>query len=516
MSSNSRDRRGSEYAVASPMTGQILYRVALPSVLVVLLLVAACVGGVWSIAHLQASQARILSKNVSSLLAAQRLELRLRQLRFHSFLYVMEPSEGRRQLVLDDFRQFEEELAKAELTADQPEEHRLVESVREGYLEYRANLGRGAEPGAESWNRDQLLRWADAHSSRQLAARCEELSRFNEQSMAETAAASDRIGDRIRLGMLLVGILGPLSGLAGGYLIARNLGRTLTRLVVRVQDLNARLDQEVESLGLTAGTRLEDLDRQLHHVIERVQAVIVQAQKRHQEMLRAEQLAAVGQLAAGIAHEIRNPLTSVKLLIGAARRSGDDRRLSPEDLEVIHKEIERLEARVQTLLDFARPIQSQRKVCDLGEIVKKSIELARSRACQQNVTIEYSPPAQQIEAQIDPDQIASVLVNLYFNALDAMPTGGQMTIRLVSTDEVKLSVEDTGPGIDPELSGRLFLPFVSSKSTGTGLGLSVSRRIVVDHGGTLSGANRAGLSGACFTITLPALGDIHADSPPRR
>lgn len=516
MSSDSRDRRSSEHTVATPMTGQILYRVALPSILVVLLLVAACVGGVWSIAQLQANQARILSKNVSSLLAAQRLELRLRQLRFHSFLYVMEPSDDRRQLVLEDFRQFEEELAKAELAADKPEERRLVESVREGYLEYRSKLGQGPEPGAESWSREQLLRWADAHSSRQLASRCEELSRFNEQSMVETAAASDRIGDRTRLGMLLVGILGPVSGLAGGYLIARSLGRTLTRLVVRVQDLNTQLDQEVESLGLKAGTSLHDLDRQLHHVVERVQSVIVQAQKRHQEMLRAEQLAAVGQLAAGIAHEIRNPLTSVKLLVGAARHSGDERRLSPEDLEVIHKEIERLEARVQTLLDFARPIQSQRKVCDLGEIIKKSIELARSRACQQNVTIAYLPPSQPIEARIDPDQIASVLVNLYFNALDAMPQGGQLTVRLISSDPLQLTVEDTGPGIDPELAGRLFMPFVSSKSTGTGLGLSVSRRIVVDHGGTLSGANRIGSPGACFTITLPALGDHHADSSPRR
>jgi signal transduction histidine kinase len=516
MFSTSRSQRTLKHADSAPLTGQILYRVALPSVLVVALLVASCVGGVWSIAQLQANQARILSKNVSSLLAAQRLELRLRQLRFHSFLYVMEPSEARKQWMLDDFRQFEDELAKAEQTADLPEERRLVDSVREGYLEYRASLVEGPGPDAASWRREQLLQWADAHRSRQLAARCEELSQFNEQSMAETAAASDRIGNRTRLGMLLVGALGPLSGLAGGYLIARNLGRTLTRLVVRVQDLHTQLDQEVESLGLQAGTRLEDLDRQLHHVVERVQAVIVQAQKRHQEMLRAEQLAAVGQLAAGIAHEIRNPLTSVKLLVGAARRSGDQRNLTLQDLDVIHHEIERLESRVQTLLDFARPTHSERRVCDLREIVKKSIELAQSRASQQNVAIVYRPPTDRVDVDIDPDQICSVLVNLYFNALDAMPTGGQLTIGLSRETNVLLTVEDTGPGIEPELDGRLFTPFVSSKSTGTGLGLSVSRRIVVDHGGTLSGANRVGSSGACFTITLPAPRDHHAESPSRR
>jgi signal transduction histidine kinase len=479
-------------------------------VLVVVLLIASCVGGVWSIAHLQANQARILSKNVSSVLAAQRLELRLRQLRFHSFVYVMDPSKARKQLVLDDCRQFEDELARADVNADFPEERRLVDAVKEGYLAYRDSLGHEPEPGTETWSREQLLRWADAHSSRALAARCEELSHFNEHAMAETAAASDRIGDRTRLGMLLVGVLGPLGGLAGGYLIARNLGRTLTRLVVRVQDLHAKLDQEVESLGLQAGTRLEDLDRQLHHVVERVQTVVVQAQKRHQEMLRAEQLAAVGQLAAGIAHEIRNPLTSVKLLVGAARHAEDEQSLTLEDLEVIHREIERLEARVQTLLDFAKPVQSQRRICDLREIVEKSIELARSRANQQNVTISFQPPSEPIDVQVDPDQISSVLVNLYFNALDAMPKGGQLNVKLAQASEVKLTVEDSGPGIDPELAERLFLPFVSSKPTGTGLGLSVSRRIVVDHGGTLSGANRPDAPGACFTITLPTLGGPHA------
>ena len=135
------------------MTGQILYRVALPSVLVVVLLVAACLGGVWSISYLQANQAHILSKNVQSLLAAQELELRLRQLRFHSFLYVMDPSESRQQPVDLDIHQFEEALQKAQRTADQPEEHRLVESVKEGYLEYHRNLGKGLELGAESWNR---------------------------------------------------------------------------------------------------------------------------------------------------------------------------------------------------------------------------------------------------------------------------------------------------------------------------------------------------------------------------
>jgi two-component system, NtrC family, sensor histidine kinase HydH len=497
------------------MTGQILYRVALPSALIAALLVAACLGGIWSIEHLQANQARLLSKNVQSLLAAQELELRLRQLRIHSFLYIMDPTTPRQAPVDEDIRQFEEALAKAQQTADQPAGRRLVDAVQEGFQEYRRNLKQSPNAGAENWSREQLLAWADAHSSRPLAGRCEELLHFNEQSLAETAAASDRIGNRTRQLMLLVGVLGPLGGLAGGYMIARSLGRALTRLVVRVQDLNAQLDQEVDNLGLKAGTRLHDLDRQLDHVVERVRAVVLQAQARQQEMLRAEQLAAVGQLAAGIAHEVRNPLTSMKLLIGAARRHGHERALTAEDLQVIHQEIERLEARVQTLLDFARPIKGQRRRCNMRDIVLRSIELVRTRACQQKVKISFEAPPDRIDALVDPDQLSSVLVNLYFNALDAMPGGGHLLIGLASSGQVVLKIEDSGPGIDPEIADRLFTPFASSKSSGTGLGLSVSRRIVEDHGGTLTGCNRVGASGACFTITLPPPGDGNANSSPR-
>ncbi|CAN5322660.1 hypothetical protein BH10PLA2_BH10PLA2_14440 [soil metagenome] len=502
--------------VDTVVTGQILFRVALPSALLTLLLLAACLGGMWSIAQLQANQAHLLSKNVSSLLAAQELELRLRQLRFHSFLYVIDPTPSRREPYEVDARQFEEALAKATRSAEHPEEKRLIELIRTGYREYVQAIDDGLRNVGAVWNRDQILRWSDAHPVRQLAARCEELLQLNEQSMAGTADESDRIGDLAWHWMLVVGLLGPLSGLMGGYIIARGLSRTLTRLVVRVQDLNAQFEQEVESIGLKAGTNLGDLDRQLDHVVERVRTVVLQAQKRQQEMMRAEQLAAVGQLAAGMAHEVRNPLTSIKLLIGAARRGGSKHALSPEDLSVIHQEIERLESKVQTLLDFARPLDSQRNIRDLREIVSRSIELVQARARESGVAIDCRSPFGPFECLVDDNQLSSVLVNLYFNALDAMPSSGKLTVEVEQAGQAEVRVSDTGPGIAPEVAGRLFTPFVSSKSTGTGLGLSVSRRVVEEQGGTLTGGNRAQGSGACFSIKLPILGDSHASAPDRR
>jgi signal transduction histidine kinase len=133
------------------------------------------------------------------------------------------------------------------------------------------------------------------------------------------------------------------------------------------------------------------------------------------------------------------------------------------------------------------------------------LDLVQARLRQQNVQLEIELPAGSVTVLGDPDQLTTVLINLLLNALDAMPGGGRLCVRLRGepAGKVTLSVLDTGPGIDPSIAGRLFTPFVSTKPTGTGLGLSISRRVVREHGGTLTAENRPE-TGACFTITLPA------------
>src|SRR5262249_11804413 len=150
-----------------------------------------------------------------------------------------------------------------------------------------------------------------------------------------------------------------VSGLIGGYGIARGLSRSIYQLSVRVQGMAQRLDQDVASVSVAADADIQSLDKQLQHVVARVEEVAQRLQQHQREMLRAEQLAAVGQLAASVAHEVRNPLTSVKLLVESALkprpRAGGTPGLTREDLEVIHGEVVRLEQTVQGFLDFARP-----------------------------------------------------------------------------------------------------------------------------------------------------------------
>jgi signal transduction histidine kinase len=304
-----------------------------------------------------------------------------------------------------------------------------------------------------------------------------------------------------------LGVGGPASGLIIGFGMARALSRSIHRLSVRVHDMARCLDQDVASLSVACPTGdARRLDRDLEHVIGRVREVAEQLQQHQREMIRAQQLAAVGQLAASVAHEVRNPLMAIKMLVEAALRARSPRPFTNENLAVVHGEVVRLERTVQGFLDFARPPALVRQPADLRQVVSEAVALVGTRARQQRVQLSVSQPEPVVGA-VDRGQLCTVLVNLLLNALDAMPAGGHLDVRLERTgpEEACLSVCDTGTGIAPEVEGQLFTPFISTKPTGTGLGLCISRRVVEEHGGRLDGANRPE-GGACFTVVLPLAG----------
>jgi two-component system sensor histidine kinase HydH len=434
---------------------RILVQVTLPFVLVSLVFLAACTIGVWSINRLQLNRSARLTRNVRSLRAAQEMEVRLRQLRLHSLLYVMDPTPAQRAQVDADDHQFQEAYREAMDAAHLPRERELLSKIDLSYQLYRTALNQapGKAPDKNTTITD-ILKWAKAHPVQHLLDTCEELVTFNRENRAKLAEESEAVSQQGRTALLLAGVIGPVGGLIGGFGVAWGLSRRM--------------------------------------------------QEQQREVLRAEQLAAVGQLAASIAHEVRNPLTSIKLLVGAALRGKPAQPLTTEDLHVIHDEVSRLERKVQTLLDFARPNEAVRRPCDLLTIVQRALELVQSRLRQQAVQTNLDLPATPVSVEADPDQLTGVLVNLFLNALDAMPHGGQLSLTLdgAADGQCRLAVADTGPGIAPAVAGRLFTPFASTKPTGTGLGLSICRRVVQDHGGTLTGQNRPE-GGACFTMTLP-------------
>lgn len=227
--------------------------------------------------------------------------------------------------------------------------------------------------------------------------------------------------------------------------------------------------------------------------------------QRERDFLRAEQMSAVGQVAAGVAHELRNPLTSIKGLIQVNRKEAEAQGVGAEDFRIIEEEIRRMERTLQAFLDFARPPEPERRRQDLAPIADRTLALVRGRAEKQGVTLEVFQPNSPVVADVDADQIQQLLLNLALNSLDVMSHGGTLgiEIRCAGPGLVQVVVRDTGPGVEPSLLPRVFEPFVSGKENGVGLGLAVSRRIAEDHGGSLSAGSGA-VGGARFTLWLPS------------
>jgi signal transduction histidine kinase len=495
------------------MNRKILIRVTAPAVLIGLFLLAACIVGAFYINQLQANLTTVLRQRVQSSQAAQRLEISVRQLRFRSLLYLAhrspprpEPDEktrARLDKITEAQQAFKTALAIVrETAAGNTEEMSVVEAIQAGYDDYRNEMDKlrqsAGQPGV-AW-----LDLVESHPINQVVDPCEELVGINDAKMKEMLAESERVSQRASWVMLLLGLCGPLGGIAMGYGVARGLSHSIYRLSVRVQDVAQRLDRDIASVSVAADGDLQNLDRQLEYIIRRVEEATESFRQQQRELIRAEQLAAVGHLAAGVAHEIRNPLTGVKLLIEAALRAKNQKPLTDDDLRVIHREIGRLEQTVQGLLDLARLPPPQRNACDLREVVSQAADLVRGRAEQQHVELALPKGIEPILASVDRGQWHKVLVNLFINALDNMPHGGVLEVQLDASPrgETRVSVTDTGSGISPEILPRLFTPFTTTKSTGTGLGLSICRRIVEEHGGRISASNRPE-GGACFAITLP-------------
>jgi len=307
-----------------------------------------------------------------------------------------------------------------------------------------------------------------------------------------------------------LGICGAAGGLLAGWVIATSLRRSLLRTDEVLRDTAALLDAaaQVPLVRLPGGEGRGD--GTLQRITDAATAVLRRLKQTERDALRAEQLAWVGQMAAGIAHEVRNPLTAIKLLVQAAtdpRRSAGFR---PRDLQVLEGEILRLEQIISTFLDFARPPRPDKKPVAVAELLRECLAGVRARAELQDVDIHLDMASSIPPLDADSGQLRQVIYNLMFNALDVLPQGGTIRVLVeVETDRdhsapmVVIRIEDSGPGLAPGLLDRVFEPFVSTKDAGLGLGLSISPRIVETHGGSISAESAPG-AGAGITVRLPS------------
>jgi signal transduction histidine kinase len=440
----------------------------------------------------QSSSAEALGENIASHRAAAALE--------ESLAALVAAVQNRPEGVPAFTDRAAEHIAGARRYADQPAEQEMVTRLEDGFARYRALWAES--PGGPA--ADPAARVAAAVLRDDVFKVCQQLREYNARRIVDSEREHRANLRKLAWGLAAIGGSAGLAGLFLGYGVARALTRSIQRIQVRVQGAAGMLGRDLPAVEVVGGGTLDQLDRQVQALVGRVEGVVQTLQEREREVRRAEQLAAVGQLAAGMAHEIRNPMTSIKMLTQAGREGGQGG-LGPDDLAVMEREVRRIERSLQTFLDYARPPKPAKAPTDLAGVARETLDLTRGRAAKQQVAVRLVDPPAPVVVDADPDQLRQVLVNLALNALDAMPGGGELTldVRADGTDAI-VRVMDTGPGIAAAFRGRLFEPFASTKDTGIGLGLVICRRIVDDHGGSIAVEDGPG-GGARFTVRLPRL-----------
>ncbi|MGH7899879.1 MAG: two-component system sensor histidine kinase NtrB [Candidatus Binatia bacterium] len=256
-------------------------------------------------------------------------------------------------------------------------------------------------------------------------------------------------------------------------------------------------------LGFLVGYAIEarHRDQRSARVIQAQTEAIAATRAR---LLQSEKLAALGQLATAIAHEVRNPLGVIRSAAQSVSESlaeGDAE--GRRSCEFIIAETDRLSSVVSSLLAFARPLQLKPRAVAVGELVERAVLLAGQDLESKHVRIVRGGLADLPSVQADPDLLCQVLLGLFANASDVLGDGGEVSVGAETENgAVAITVADSGPGVPAELRERIFEPFFTTRSRGVGLGLAIARQIIEAHGGRIDVGERPG-GGARFTVSLP-------------
>ena len=304
-----------------------------------------------------------------------------------------------------------------------------------------------------------------------------------------------------------------LGGIAADNLVSQ---RSITEK--KLQSLMIFANQA--ALALENALMYEELRAFSSQLGERVKRATLELEETQRQLFQSEKLAALGKLSAGIAHEIRNPLTSIKILIHSLVDEMATPASREKDLAVIETEIEQVNKIIKQFLDFARPRPPSLEPIDVRKVLEETLALIVYEMEAQEVLLEreYAPGLPPVP--MDREQMKQVFLNLLLNAIQAMEQGGKLKVATALKHPVpganrgsfaKISFQDTGKGIPEDVKGKVFEPFYSTKEGGIGLGLSIAQRIVEEHGGEIRLESSPG-KGTVFYLTIPYGTQIDADN----
>ena len=470
--------------------------------LITALVLITCAGGlvtVWYTYRIEGMFGNIVDRNIEAFRIVEELETALvNQKGFVTYFLLDSDPDWLRQL--GEYRQIfrerikearnlvgtEEEMESLKDLEDEYEKYielkdRVITFYREGNREAGADLHRGSR--RHFFKSLELSgKFKDLFSERISTIRKEGLTQARKLRLTAGTAIFVVISLGIFLALILLRqVLEPI--------------RLLVRETYGQRNSTESVD-EVKALSLGVKGLIENIDQ-----------TNLELEKSREILLQAEKMAMVGKLAAGVAHSVRNPLTSVKMRLFSMGRALDMPESQREDFDVISEEISHIDTIVQNFLEFSRPPRLRMQMISPSDIVDLVLQLLRHRFDSGNIEVILHREEVLPDIEIDPEQIKEVLVNLMVNACEAMVDGGRIeifeeldTIKNIG-DVIVIRIKDNGPGIPEKIREKVMQPFYTTKEDGTGLGLSIAERIVVNHGGTFAFESNVN-SGATFIITL--------------
>lgn len=470
------------------------------------------VSAAWYVQHLYKGLSDVLDLNVASVRAAEELEIALRDI--HSRLYRVVYDRSAVDLEAIERLQGETDrwLGEAERLATTPREQELMQRVSRGYEHFKFELHRSLANPDQLEAQVEMRDLIDNILTKEIIVPTHEYLDYNEETMVSFAKKHRISSSRFSWVLLVTCVSGCFGGFALGMHASRRHRKQMVELNLPLSFAAGKLSEVLGPVRLATTLDLGELKRILEVMAEEVARLVTRLQKSHEKALQTEKLAAIGQLAAGTAHEIRNPLMSIKLLIQAALVNPQKSALSSDDLQLIEQEICRLERTVQSLLDYARPQCLARRPLSIKSLLKNCLALVEKQATLKGISVSEQLPSDLPLVEGDAQQLQQVLLNLLLNAVEAVPEGGQIRVEVDQandSDQLEVRTLDNGHGIPENLLPQIFEPFTSTKRSGTGLGLSISKQIIEAHAGRIFAENLPG-GGAMVAFTLPK-----AQNPPQ-
>lgn len=463
-----------------------------------------CLVIVWHNYRIESLLYSIMEQDVVAFQIAEKLETALiNQKGFVSYYFLDKDPDWLRQL--GEHRQiFKEKLRVAELVSQSKEELAILNQIRQLYWQYISLK----DQVIHYYQTDQNITGSEFHKTVrkmffEILDKCEEYKQINATKMKQSSSNSYVEAKRLRIiaGLLVLSIF--LLSLLLVLLLSKRILDPLHRMILGfnkdpsgnsdIDEVKA-LDQNIKGLLLDVGQKNSKLKESRQHLKE------------------SEKMAVVGKLAAGMAHSVRNPLTSVKMRLFSLDRTVKLTENQKEDFQVIQEEIKHIDTIVQNFLEFSRPPKLDFQQISPSVVVDLAIQLLEHRLKSYNVEVSVLRHGQLPEINGDTEQLKEVIVNLIINACEAI--NGSGTIQIEEEDRIienrgrvfSIKFQDDGPGISSAIQEKIFQPFFTTKDEGTGLGLSIASRIIEEHKGYLECSSEPG-KGTLFTINFIINGD---------